>query len=87
MVCSVYYSGVSQAAVGCVCFNGKEVLTKLTWSHSGIISCARLCRSLENNYEISKCDLSLVFDVCPQLFLLVVEASPSGVDAVFFTGC
>ena len=36
--------------------------------------------------EISNCDLSLVFDVCPQLFLLVVEASPSGVDAVFFTG-
>ena len=44
MVCSVYYSGVSQAAVGCVCFDGKEMLTKLTWSHSGIISCADLLK-------------------------------------------
>ena len=44
MVCSVYYSGVSQAAVGCVCFNGKEMLTKLTWSHSGIISCVDLLK-------------------------------------------
>ena len=30
MVCSVYYSRVSQAAVGCVCSDGKEMLTKLT---------------------------------------------------------
>ena len=30
--------------MGCVWSDGKEMLTKLTWSHSGIISCADLLK-------------------------------------------
>ena len=45
-----------------VCSNGKEMLTKLTWSHSGIISCADLLK-ITMKYQTVIYPLSLM-SVC-----------------------
>ena len=75
-------SGVSQAAVRCVCVDGKEMLTKLTWSHSGNISYADL---LKITVKYPTCDLSLVLSdvslsvtkvlIFPHNFFLIFFAS------------